>query len=186
MKKKSTTQSARALIALLVCGAACLIVTGIPLRAGLVSSAPNRRRGICEDSDLRRARILPTSDRRSLLASRDLAGGAPRPQAFARCSDVSGATRSEGGRFWRNSRALEDYWQRLITADQYRLKWNAWRSTPNNPRYYENSCAALGKDPFVIAECSVRRFNRAFDRQLVATRRTSFESPKTDGLRTIS
>ena len=35
MKKKSTTQSARVLIALLVCGAACSIVTGIPLRAGL-------------------------------------------------------------------------------------------------------------------------------------------------------
>jgi hypothetical protein len=35
MKQKSTSQSARALVALLVCAAACSIVTGIPLRAGL-------------------------------------------------------------------------------------------------------------------------------------------------------
>ena len=35
MKKKSTTQSARALIVLLVCGAACSIVTGtLPTTAG--------------------------------------------------------------------------------------------------------------------------------------------------------
>jgi hypothetical protein len=44
MQKKSTSQfaffSPRALIALLICGAACSIVTGIPLRAGLAFLRP--------------------------------------------------------------------------------------------------------------------------------------------------
>ena len=77
MKKTSTTQSARALIALLVCGAACSIVTGIPLRAG---PAFLRFRIAAEhfakDSDVRRARFLSARHRRRLLAPPDLAKGA--------------------------------------------------------------------------------------------------------------
>jgi len=47
-------------------------------------------------------------------------------------------------------------WQRPITAEQLQAEMIVWRSIRNSPRCCVNFFAALGNDPFVIAECLAR------------------------------
>src|SRR6266700_5348022 len=56
------------------------------------------RKVFATDVELCRTRSLSARDRRRLLASPDLAEGAPRSQAIARCSDVAGAAGKESCR----------------------------------------------------------------------------------------
>ena len=58
--------------------------------------------------------------------------------------------------YLRNSRALEDYWQRLITPDQLQAEMERMASHTKQPEVLREIFAALGNDPFVIAECLAR------------------------------
>jgi hypothetical protein len=111
------------------------------------------------NADVSRARSLPASHRRSLLASPHLAPqrrGAARSQAISRCSDVAGPTGKESLRL---SPQFAGGWKTTGTTPLLlsgcRLKWVAWRRTQNSQR----CCAKSSKhsdDPFVIAECLAR------------------------------
>jgi N-acetylneuraminic acid mutarotase len=58
--------------------------------------------------------------------------------------------------YLRDSQALEDYWQRSITADQLQAEMERMASHTKQPGALREIFAALGNDPFVIAECLAR------------------------------
>src|SRR5258705_1435502 len=58
--------------------------------------------------------------------------------------------------YLRNSQALEDYWQRPITPDQLQAEMERMASQTKQPGVLREIFAALGNDPFVIAECLAR------------------------------
>src|SRR4029453_19246770 len=58
--------------------------------------------------------------------------------------------------YLRNSQALEDYWQRPITPDQLQAEMERMASHTKQPGVLRELFAALGNNPFVIAECLAR------------------------------
>src|SRR3984893_15221117 len=53
--------------------------------------------------------------------------------------------------YLRNSQALEDYWQRPITADQLQAEMDRIARHTRQPEVLQELFEALGNDPFVIA-----------------------------------
>jgi hypothetical protein len=58
--------------------------------------------------------------------------------------------------YLRNSQALEDYWQRPITAEQLQAEMDRMAKHTKQPEVLHELFEALGNDPFVIAECLAR------------------------------
>jgi len=58
--------------------------------------------------------------------------------------------------YLRKSQALEDYWQRPITAEQLQAEMDRMAKHTKQPEVLYELFAALGNDPFVIAECLAR------------------------------
>jgi len=56
------------------------------------------------------------------------------------------------GDYLRNSQALEDYWQRPITAEQLQAETDRMAHHTKQPEVLRELFEALGNDPFVIAE----------------------------------
>src|SRR4029450_9177250 len=58
--------------------------------------------------------------------------------------------------YLRNAQALEDYWQQPITAEQLQAEMDRMAKHTKQPDVLRELFEALGKDPFVIAECLAR------------------------------
>src|SRR5438477_2331352 len=58
--------------------------------------------------------------------------------------------------YLRNSQALEDYWQRPLTAEQLQAEMDRMAKHTKQPEVLRELFEALGNDPFVIAECLSR------------------------------
>jgi hypothetical protein len=58
--------------------------------------------------------------------------------------------------YLRNSQALEDYWQRPLTAEQLQAEVDRMAQHTKQPEVLRELFAALGNDPFLIAECLAR------------------------------
>jgi hypothetical protein len=58
--------------------------------------------------------------------------------------------------YLRNSQALEDYWQRPITAEQLQAEIDRMAQRTKQPEVLRELFEALDNDPFVIAECLAR------------------------------
>jgi hypothetical protein len=58
--------------------------------------------------------------------------------------------------YLRNSKALEDYWQRPLTAEQLKAEMERMAQRTKKPEVLRELFEALGNDPFVIAECLER------------------------------
>src|SRR5947207_7608005 len=58
--------------------------------------------------------------------------------------------------YLRNSHALEDYWQRPLTPEQLQAEMDRMAQHTKQPEVLRELFAALGNDPFVIAECLAR------------------------------
>ena len=58
--------------------------------------------------------------------------------------------------YLRKSQALEDYWQRPITAEQLQAEMDRMAKHTKQPEVLRELFDALGNDPFVIAECLAR------------------------------
>jgi hypothetical protein len=54
------------------------------------------------------------------------------------------------------SQALEDYWQRPITAEQLQTETDRTAQHTKQPEVLQELFEALGNDPFIIAECLAR------------------------------
>ncbi len=58
--------------------------------------------------------------------------------------------------YLRNSQALEDYWQRPITAEQLQAEMDRMARHTKQPEVLRELFEVLGNDPFIIAECLAR------------------------------
>src|SRR5437773_5097038 len=58
--------------------------------------------------------------------------------------------------YLRKSQALEDYWQQSVTAEQLQAEMDRMTQHTKQPNVLHELFAALGNDPFVIAECLAR------------------------------
>ncbi|HEY6154835.1 MAG TPA: hypothetical protein VIW07_13935 [Candidatus Udaeobacter sp.] len=58
--------------------------------------------------------------------------------------------------YLQKSQTLEDYWQQPITAEQLQAEMDRMAQHTKQPEVLREVFAALGNDPFVIAECLVR------------------------------
>src|SRR5882724_5746588 len=58
--------------------------------------------------------------------------------------------------YLRKSQALEDYWHRPLTAQQLQAEMDRMAQHTKQPEVLRELFAALGNDPFVIAECLAR------------------------------
>ena len=90
--------------------------------------------------------------------------------------------------YLRDSQALEDYWQRPITAEQLQAEMDRIARDTKQPEVLRELFETLGNDPAVIAECLARP---ALTERLIGdlpaqneTRRS--ESPRANGLGALS
>ena len=58
--------------------------------------------------------------------------------------------------YLRKSQALEDYWQRPITAEQLQAEMDRMAQNTKQPEVLRELFDALGNDPLIIAECLAR------------------------------
>src|SRR5213078_5410880 len=168
MKRKSTSRfalarhshreggifNARALLTLLICGAAaCSIVSGTlfgffraeatskvshPATGGLTFAERVAYQTAIEDVYWRH-RIWPNTNPH------------PKPPLDAVMSQAE--IEKKVTEYLRNSQALEAYWQRPITADQLQAEMERMASNTKQPEVLRELFEALANDPFVIAEC---------------------------------
>jgi hypothetical protein len=156
MKKNSPSQSARALIALLVCGAACSIITG-PLLAYFRTETPARvshptATGLtfAERVSYQRAiedvywhhRIWPKEN------------SSPKPSLDAVISRAELERKVQD--YLHGSQALQAYSHRPITSDQLQAEVDRMAQDTKQHEVLRELFEALGNDPFVIAECLAR------------------------------
>jgi hypothetical protein len=66
------------------------------------------------------------------------------------------AGRKQVADYLRKSRALEDYWQRPVAAEQLQAEMDRMAANTKQPEVLRELFEALGNDPFVIAECLAR------------------------------
>jgi N-acetylneuraminic acid mutarotase len=154
MQKKSPLDSAsvtlRAVVVLPVFAAACLIVARtLPafLRSEALANPAQRTLTFAERVAYQRAigdvywhhRIWP----------KERSG--PKPSLDAVMSQAQ--LENKVTDYLRKSQALEDYWQRPITAEQLQAEMDRMAKQTKQPEMLRELFEALGNDPFVIAEC---------------------------------
>src|SRR6266516_1765313 len=147
----------RALIAILLCAATCAIVTGIPttsepafFRVEAPSKASYRTLTFSERVAYQRA-IEEVYWRHRIWPK---ARPDPKPSLDAVLSQAQLEKKVDD--YLRNSQALEDYWQRAITAAQLQAEMDRMAQHTKQPEVLRELFEALGNDPFVIAECLAR------------------------------
>ena len=90
--------------------------------------------------------------------------------------------------YLRDSLALEDYWQKPITAQQLQAEMDRMARDTKQPEVLRELFEALGNDPAVIAECLARPIlvERLIADLSAQDQTRQVESPQTDGLRAMS
>jgi hypothetical protein len=158
MRKKSTHQSAfftwRALITLLLCtAAACSILTGT-LLAFIRPEAPAKvsQRTLTYAERVAYQRAIEEVYWRHRIWPKERPD--PKPPLDAVMSQAQ--LEKKVADYLRDSKALEDYWQRPITADQLQAEMERMAQHTKQPEVLRELFDALGNDPFVIAECVAR------------------------------
>jgi len=169
MQKKSTCQSAffnpRTLIVLLLCSAAACSIL-IPTRSGLAflrgeGPAQVSQKTLTFEERVSYQRAIEDVYWRHRIWPRE------RPDPKPSLDSVMSQAQLERkvADYLRNSQALEDYWQRPITAEQLQAEMNRMAQHTKQPEVLRELFEALGHDPFVIAECAARVSQRNLDRQ---------------------
>ena len=147
----------RALTALLACTtAACLLALGTSLaffRSDALAQTPQRTLSFEERVSYQKAieevywrhRIWPRDRGKHPDAKPSLDSVMSNAQMEKKVTD-----------YLRNSQALEDYWQRPITAEQLQAEMDRIAAHTRQPEVLRELFEALGNDAFVIAECVAR------------------------------
>src|SRR6478609_9519473 len=157
MKRQSLSQPAfltpRVLFALLLCAAACLIVTRT-LPAFLRSEAPEKlsQRTLTFAERVAYQRAIEDVYWRHRIWPKERPD--PKPSLDAVMSQAQ--LERKVADYLRKSQALEDYWQRPITAEQLQAEMDRMAIHTRQAEVLRELFAALGNDPFVIAECLAR------------------------------
>src|SRR5438309_11756909 len=153
-QEKETMNKANVLkLALLLCAAACSIITGT-LLAFFGPEAPSNlsQRTLTFAERVAYQRAIEEVYWRHRIWPKE------RPDPKPSLDEVMSQAQIEGKveDYLRNSQALEDYWQRPITPDQLQAEMERIASHTKQPAVLRELFAALGNDPFVIAECLAR------------------------------
>src|SRR6266516_7288999 len=85
--------------------------------------------------------------------------------------------------YLRKSQALEDYWQRPLTAEQLQAEMERMGQHTKQPEVLRELFEALGNDPFVTAECLARP---TLSERLVTNWYAQTERVKSDRLKGIA
>ena len=156
MQKKSPTSasvSPRALVVLLLSAGACLIATRT-LPAFLQSEASTKvsQRTLTFAERVAYQRAIEDVYWRHRIWPKE------RPDAKPSLDAVMSQARLEKkvADYLRKSQALEDYWQRPISAEQLQAEMDRMAKHTKQPEVLRELFEALGNDPFVIAECLAR------------------------------
>src|SRR6266516_4618199 len=155
---KNTSQSGfftpRTLIALLLCAAtACSILTGTLLaffRPDVTAKVSNR--ALTFEERVAYQRAIEEVYWRHRIWPKERPD--PKPSVDVVMSTAQIEKKVEGS--LRNSQALEDYWQRPLTAEQLQGEMERMAQHTKQPEVLRELFDALGNDPFVIAECLAR------------------------------
>ena len=151
--EKSASQSARALIALLLCGVACFAVTGTLLALFRPEAATNvSQRTLTFAERVAYQRAIEDVYWRHRIWPKERPD--PKPSLDAVMSQAQ--LEKKVTDYLRKSQALEDYWQRPITAEQLQAEMDRMAKHTKQPDVLRELFEALGNDPFVIAECLAR------------------------------
>ena len=157
MQKQSTSQSAffisRVLIGFVLCAVACLIVTRT-LPAFLRSEAPETRsqRTLSFAERVAYQRAIEDVYWRHRIWPKERPDRKPSLDAVMSQAQLE----KKVADYLRKSQALEDYWQRPITAEQLQAEIERMAIHSKKPEVLRELFAALGNDAFVIAECLAR------------------------------
>src|SRR5260370_10954377 len=157
MQRKSTARSAsfnaRILVVLLVCVAACSIVTGT-LLAFFHSEAPTNvsQRTLTFAERVAYQRSIEDVYWRHRIWPKEN----PNPKPSLGSLMSQGQLESKVASYLRESHAVEDYWQKLITAEQLQAEMDRMAKNTRQSEVLLELFEALGNDPFVIAECLAR------------------------------
>src|SRR5438067_7277355 len=153
-QEKETMNKANVLkLALLLCAAACSIITGT-LLAFFGPEAPSNlsQRTLTFAERVAYQRAIEHVYWRHRIWPKDRPD--PKPSLDEVMSQAQIEKKVED--YLRDSQALEDYWQRPITPDQLQAEMDRIGSHTKQPGVLRELFAALGNDPFVIAECLAR------------------------------
>ena len=151
--------SPRSLVALLFCAAACLTVTGT-LPAFFNPEAPPRvshpaAAGLTLAERVAYQRAIEEVYWRHRIWPRN-GGENPNPKPSLDVVMTQVELEKKVTDYLHSSQALEDYWQRPVTADQLQAEMDRMARHTKQPEVLRELFEALGNDPFVIAECLAR------------------------------
>jgi len=161
MKKKSTLRSAfftlRVLTALLLFAAAVSFALTRPLLAFLRPESPAKISDpaageLTFAQRIAYQRVIEEVYWRHRIWPKERPD--PKPSLDAVMSQAQLEKKVED--YLRESQALKDYWQRPITAEQLQAEMDRMAKNTRQPEVLRELFAALGNDPFVIAECLAR------------------------------
>src|SRR5213594_3478999 len=147
----------RALLALVVCSAAACSMLSGALPAFFRSDAPSNRpeRTLTFAERVAYQRAIENVYWRHRIWPRDR-GERPDPKPSLDAVMSQAQLEKKVADYLHNSQALEDYWQRPITAEQLQAEMDRMAKHTKQPEVLHELFEALGNDPFVIAECLAR------------------------------
>jgi N-acetylneuraminic acid mutarotase len=160
-KGGSTFSSLRAVVIVICAATACLVLAGkLPATAGklaLLHPEPTKisYRPLTFAERVAYQRAIEDVYWRHRIWPRN--GGErldPKPSLDAVMSQAQ--LQKKVADYQRNSQALEDYWQRPISAEQLQAEMDRMASHTKQPEVLRELFEALGNDPFIIAECLAR------------------------------
>jgi len=161
MQKKSTSRSGffnlRALLVILLCAATAYFIL-IPTRSGLAFlDAPSRASrpaaaGLTFEERVSYQRAIEDVYWRHRIWPKDRPD--PKPSLDAVMSQAQ--LEKKVADYLRKSQALEEYWQRPITANQLQAEMDRMAQHTKQPDVLQELFEALGNNPLVIAECLAR------------------------------
>src|SRR5437764_15352069 len=151
--KKSTSPSGRALIALLICGAAFSLAAGT-LLAVFHSEAPANvsQRTLTFAERVAYQRAIEDVYWRHRIWPKERPDAKPSLDAVMSQAQLEKKVTD----YLRKSQALDDYWHRPITAEQLQAEMGRIAKHTKQPEVLRELFGALGNDSFLIAECIAR------------------------------
>ena len=156
MKKKCTGQSAffraRPLLLLVVCGTTAVSILSGTLLAFFHAGRANLFTRLTFAERVAYQRAIEDVYWRHRIWPRERPD--PKPSLDAVMSQAQ--LEKKVADYLRNSQALEDYWQRPLTAEQLQAEMSRMAQHTKQPDVLRELFEALGNDPFVIAECLAR------------------------------
>jgi N-acetylneuraminic acid mutarotase len=188
MNKKQTTQSAffnlRILITLVLCAVAACSLVNRPVLAFFrpEASTKDSQRTLTFAQRVAYQRAFEEVYWRHRIWPKE--NPDPKPSLDAVMSQTQ--LEKKVSDYLRSSQALQDYWQQPITPEQLQAEMDRMAQHTKQPAVLREVFAALGNDPFVIAECLARPVltDRLITDLSAQDKGTRFGATRTEKLRT--